>query len=113
MKEIDIKYYFGFEYYFAGEDEATGIEISDELYDVLRKNYNESGSVELISIFEDMEQNDEEYDELEQFIEKLREELIEAQKSNRKNIDPETGEEFDFAELNIEMEIVVPEEWDI
>ena len=111
MKKIDIKYFFGFEYYFAGEDEAVDIEISDELYSWLEKSYTDSGTVELVSILEDMERDEVSYDELEQLIEKLRENLVEVQKANKSNIDPETGEVFDFTELNIEMEIVVPDEW--
>lgn len=113
MEKIDIRYYFGFEYYYAGEDEAKDIEISEELYNYLHDVYNDSGTAELVSIFEDMEQSNEKYDELAQLIERLREKLIEKQEANGGNIDSETGEVYDFSGLNIEMEIVVPEKWDI
>lgn len=112
MKELDIKFYFGFEYYYAGEDKATNIEVSEELYERLHDIYIESGTVELISILEDMDPYAEEYEELEQLIEQQRDKMIENRELKGDNVDPETGEEFELSDIHIEMEIVVPEEWD-
>lgn len=41
-----------------------------------------------------------------------KEELIEVQHDNGDDCNPDTGEEYDFSKLKIEIEIVVPEEWE-
>ena len=110
MKELNIKFYFGFEYY--ADEEAKKVEISDELYERLQEIYNESGAIELTSIYEYMVPADDEYEELEQLIAELKDELIGILESKGENIDLETGEQTDLSELNVEIEIVVPDEWD-
>ena len=53
-----------------------------------------------------------EAEELEEIMELLKEEIIDVQHSNGDDIDPEIGEEYDFSDLIIDLEIVVPEDWE-
>ena len=113
MKELDINFYFGFGIgYYTAEDIAYDIEFSDSLYNRLRSIYESTGETYLQSILDTEELATKQFKELENKIATLREDLIEVQYDNGNHIDPDTGEEYDFSELIVDMEIVVPDEWD-
>ena len=50
--------------------------------------------------------------ELQKLIEEVKNDLIFNQHYDGNNIDPDSGEEYDFSELIIDIEVVPPEEWD-
>ena len=52
MKELDLILYFGFGYYTA-EEEAYGVEVSEDLYQRLKEIYQDSGEINLESILEE------------------------------------------------------------
>ena len=112
MKTLDINFYFGFSSHYTAEDEATDIDFSDSLYNKLREVYIDSGETYLGTILEEGNLSPKQYEELSKIIEQLKEDLIEAQHDNGDDCDPDTGEEYDFSELQIDMEIVVPEDWE-
>lgn len=112
MKTLDITFYFGFDSYYTAEDEATDIDFSDALYEKLKEIYSESGNTDLVSILDTEELPKKLYKELKKIVDELRTDLIDVQSSNGDDVDPDTGEEYDFSQLMIQMEIVIPEEWD-
>ena len=112
MKELDLHFYFEIGNGYTAEDEACDIDFSDDLYDRLREIYMESGEVNLGTILEYEELSEEQQKELRKIIDEQTQDLIEVQHDNGDDYDPETGEEYDFSELLVEIEIVVPSEWE-
>lgn len=112
MRQLDIHFYFGFGDGYTAEDEACYIDFSDSLFNKLKEIYYECGDTNLQSILDTEELTEDQTEEIKNIIHTLREELISVQHDNGDDIDPETGEEYDFSELIIDMEIVVPDDWD-
>ena len=80
-KELDLKYYFGFGGYTA-EEEAYGVEFSEELYQRIKEIYQACGETNLESILQDEELSDKLKHELSKLIAAQKEELIEVQHDN-------------------------------
>lgn len=112
MKQLDVKYYYGFYGDYTAEDEAYEIDFSDSLYNKLKKIYLESGETYLQSILDEEDLTPKQHKELEKIIQELKDDLISVQDYNGNSCDPDTGEEYDFSDLIIDIEIVVPDEWE-
>ena len=112
MKELDLHFYFGFDDGYTAEEEAYSIDFSDDLYDRLREIYMESGETNLGTILECEELSAKQRKELKKIIKEQRKDLIDVQRSNGDDYDPDTGEEYDFSELIVDIEIIVPEDWE-
>lgn len=108
MKQLDVKFYYGFYGDYTAEDEACDIDFSDSLYNKLKKIYIESGETYLQTILDEEDLTPKQHKELEKIIHELKDDLI----SNQDSCDPDTGEEYDFSELIIDIEIIVPDEWE-
>lgn len=111
MKHLDIIFYFGFGDGYTAEDEACYVDFSDDLYNKLKEIYIDCSDANLQSILDTEELTKEQTKELQGIIDALKEDLISVQHDNGADIDPETGEEYDFSELIIDMEINVPNDW--
>lgn len=112
MNELDINLYFSLGNGYTAEDEACDIELSNGLYNKLKEIYISTGETYLQNILDEDNLVQAHKQELEKIISELKEELIEVQYANGDDTDPDTGEEYDFSEMMIDMEIVVPEEWE-
>lgn len=108
MKQLDVKFYYGFYGEYTAEDEASDIDFSDSLYNKLKKIYIESGETYLQTILDEENLTAKQHTELEKIIQELKDELISCHDS----CNPDTGEEYDFSDLIIDIEIVVPDEWE-
>ena len=112
MQYLNLNFYFGFYGGYTAEDEAADVIFSDALYSKIKEIYIDTGETNLESILEENEISANLQKELKRIINKQKKELIELQHENGDDYDPETGEEYDFSELQIDIEINVPEEWD-
>lgn len=112
MRSLDLICSFGFRGGYTAEDDATDVEFSDSLYKAIKNIYAETGETYLEAILESGELSESQYRELERIIDEQKLELISVQHINGADHDPDTGEEYDFSELLIDIEINVPEEWD-
>ena len=114
MKQLDVKLYYGFGHYcgHTSEDEASDIDFSDSLYNKLKKIYIESGETYLHTILDEEDLTPKQHKELEKIIQELKDNLISDQYSNGNFCNPNTGEEYDFSDLIIYIDIVVPDEWE-
>lgn len=110
MKQLDVKFYYGYGHYcgHTAEDEASDIDFSDSLYNKLKQIYIKTGETYLHTILDEEDLTPEQHKELEQIIQELKDDLISAQDS----FNPDTGEEYDFSDLIIYIDIVVPDEWE-
>ena len=111
MKELDINLYFGIGNGYTAEDEASSVEFSDELYSQMKEVFALTGETYLEEYLEE-DLTPANKKELKKIIANIREELIEVQYANGDDVDPDTGEEYDFSEMTIEMEIVIPNDWE-
>ena len=112
MKELDLNFEFGFLGGYTAEDTAYSIEFSEGLYERLREIYTETGKNELGDILDTEPLDLQLREELAVIIKEQKEALIEVQHENGDDCDPETGEEYDFSDLSIEIYIDVPVEWE-
>ena len=108
MKQLEVKFYYGFYGEYTAEDEAYDIDFSDSLYNKLKKIYIESGETYLQTILDEEKLTPKQHKELEKIIQELKDDLISCHDS----FDTDTGEEYDFSDLIIDIEIVVPDEWE-
>lgn len=108
---LDVEFVFGFDDYCA-EDEASDIEFSDALYARLKEIYQDSGETDLCDILENEHLEKEVKKELKKIVKELRNDLIDVQRSNGDDCDPYTGEEYDWDNLMLQINIVVPDNWD-
>lgn len=112
MKHLDFKFYFGFDDDYTAENEACYISVSDSLFNKLKGVYKDSFEVNLQNILDNEELTANQEKELAKLIETLKEDLISVQHDNGDDYDPYTGEEYDFSQLIIDIEVVPPEDWD-
>ena len=108
---LDVAFVFGFGDYCA-EDEASDIEFSDALYARLKEIYQDSGETDLCDILENEDLEKGLKKELKKIVTELRNDLIEVQHDNCDDYDPDTGEEYDWDNVMLQINIVVPDGWD-
>ena len=112
MQHLEFKFYFGFDDDYTAENEACYISVSDGLFNKLKEVYKDSFEVNLQNILDDEELTAEQAKELAELIAMLKEDLISVQHDNGDDYDPDTGEEYDFSQLIIDIEVMPPEDWD-
>ena len=108
---LDVEFVFGFDDYCA-QDYASDIDFSDALYARLKEIYQDSGETDLCDILEYEHLEKGLKRELKKIVKELRSDLIEVQHDNGDDCDPYTGEEYDWDELMLQINIVVPDDWD-
>ena len=108
MKQLDIIYHISLDGKYSGEDQAFDIDFSNSLYNKLKRIYIETCETDIQIILNEGNLTPKQRNELEKIVQELKDDFI----SNQDSYNPETGEEYDFSEFIIDMEVDVPDEWD-
>lgn len=102
-KTLDIEYVFSFSSVESGYDYDVA-ELSEGLYNAIKKYYLEFGEDEINLMLEDEDFPEEFKPELQEMFDTLKDNLIEMHQ--------ETDEEYDWNEADIRIIVEAPEEWE-
>lgn len=105
MRKLDFKLYFGFVCGFGegAESEATDVEFSDSLYNMLKEIYVKTGETYLHAILDEEKLPTQEQKELEKIIQKLKYDIISNEDYCNANM---------IEDLIIYIDTVIPDEWE-